>query len=273
MSSYLQTERGRKISATKKRLGQKPAIRPAGWHHSASSRQLMSRTRKGRTPWNRGKHGVMPTPWNKGKCGVQSAWNKGLKGVFSSPRKGITGLIKHTEATKRRMSEAHRKRLRQNGFINSPETRKKISQARILRKQQTGYLNSPVTRQRISERNSGERHPFWGKHRSDETKRRIGAAQIGVANHAWKGGSSFAPYSVDWTEQLRRSIRQRDKYTCQADWCRREPAVDVHHIDYDKQNCDPANLITLCHSCHIKTNHNREAWFNYFLNHDFRIAQ
>ncbi len=38
----------------------------------------------------------------------------------------------------------------------------------------------------------------------------------------------------------------------------------VHHIDYDKKNCDPTNLITLCFSCHGKTNYNRKKWIKYF---------
>ena len=39
---------------------------------------------------------------------------------------------------------------------------------------------------------------------------------------------------------------------------------DVHHIDYDKFNNCVANLITLCRSCHAKTNFNRESWIEYF---------
>ena len=38
----------------------------------------------------------------------------------------------------------------------------------------------------------------------------------------------------------------------------------VHHIDYDKKNLDMNNLISLCNSCHTKTNYNREYWINYF---------
>jgi len=74
-------------------------------------------------------------------------------------------------------------------------------------------------------------------------------------------------YSVDWTETLRISIRQRDKYTCQL--CGKQQgdkAFSVHHIDYDKQNCNPDNLITLCQSCHAKTNTNKDEWIEYFNN-------
>jgi len=84
----------------------------------------------------------------------------------------------------------------------------------------------------------------------------------GENSPAWKGGISFEPYSVDWTKTLRKSIRQRDKYICQI--CGKEPAVHVHHIDYDKKNNNPDNLITLCRKCHGKTNHNRDYWIEYF---------
>jgi hypothetical protein len=43
--------------------------------------------------------------------------------------------------------------------------------------------------------------------------------------------------------------------------------LHIHHIDYDKKNCNPDNLIALCHSCHMQTNHHREFWKNYFKHH------
>ena len=84
----------------------------------------------------------------------------------------------------------------------------------------------------------------------------------GIPCPNWQGGLSFEPYSVDWTKTLKKSIRERDKYTCQI--CKKEPATSIHHIDYDKKNCNPTNLITLCKSCHAKTNRDREYWLSYF---------
>lgn len=86
----------------------------------------------------------------------------------------------------------------------------------------------------------------------------------GHLSHLWKGGISFEPYSVDWTKTLRRSIRERDNYVCQL--CGKlqgDRAFGIHHINYDKKDSSPDNLITLCHRCHSKTNFNRKYWTKY----------
>jgi len=38
------------------------------------------------------------------------------------------------------------------------------------------------------------------------------------------------------------------------------------NIDYNRENNNLNNLITLCRSCHSQTNFNREDWANYFQN-------
>ena len=92
-------------------------------------------------------------------------------------------------------------------------------------------------------------------------------------NHPrWKGGKSYEIYPEDWTDDSRDSIRKRDNYICQECGLHQDELkgrfkkLDIHHIDYDKDNLNPNNLITLCRSCHIKTNGNREYWTNYFNN-------
>jgi 5-methylcytosine-specific restriction endonuclease McrA len=114
----------------------------------------------------------------------------------------------------------------------------------------------------------GNKNTLGHKH-TKETRDKMSQAQIKRVKegrcHLWKGGISFTPYPVDWTRTLRRSIRERDSYECQMCGAPQEDrAWDIHHIDYDKENCDPNNLITLCHACHSKTNVNREYWTNYF---------
>jgi hypothetical protein len=103
--------------------------------------------------------------------------------------------------------------------------------------------------------------------RTKEEKLKMGKNRkgltAGVKHPNWRGGISTNPYSVDWTQTFKRSIRERDNYTCQL--CGKlqgDLAFCVHHIDYDKLNSNPNNLITLCHKCHVKTNFNREYWEN-----------
>jgi len=68
---------------------------------------------------------------------------------------------------------------------------------------------------------------------------------------------------------LKESIRTRDNFICQECGIHQDELdrnLDVHHIDYNKDNLDPNNLISLCRTCHIKTNFNREDWQEYFEN-------
>lgn len=92
---------------------------------------------------------------------------------------------------------------------------------------------------------------------SEVTKLKMSEAKRGDKAYQWLGGKSFEPYSLDWTKTLKKSIRERDHYICQI--CLGE-GIAVHHIDYNKNNCNPINLITLCRNCHAKTNHNRDYW-------------
>ena len=73
----------------------------------------------------------------------------------------------------------------------------------------------------------------------------------GSNSHAWKGPDNRVneEYSPEWTPKLRYSIRRRDDFKCQNCGIYKR-GLDVHHIDKDKWNCDPANLIGLCRSCH-----------------------
>ena len=104
---------------------------------------------------------------------------------------------------------------------------------------------------------------------SEETKDKISKALKGKLSGSkhpnWRGGPKN--YSEEFNFSLKEKIRRRDKYTCRL--CRKHQDVlkiklDCHHIDYNKKNCEDDNLISLCKSCHMKTNFNRKYWKNYF---------
>jgi ribosomal protein S27E len=86
-------------------------------------------------------------------------------------------------------------------------------------------------------------------------------------NALWQGGISYEPYTSEFVNSLKEKIRNRDHRNCQV--CNKNEIelnrkLDVHHIDYNKQNCNEENLISLCQDCHRKTNGNRDFWFAYF---------
>lgn len=110
---------------------------------------------------------------------------------------------------------------------------------------------------------------FWkGKSLPEKTKKKISEARIksGVAlgdkNPNWKGGISTAPYCFIWSDnEYKDSIKERDTYKCRGIDCRKNSKrLCLHHIDYDKKNCHPDNLITLCVSCNSRANFNEEYW-------------
>ena len=84
----------------------------------------------------------------------------------------------------------------------------------------------------------------------------------GEKNPNWKGGIQYAPYPSIWGDpRFKAGIRERDNFTCQNPECQGgDERLVIHHIDYKKSNCDPTNLITLCNTCNVRANYNRDFW-------------
>ncbi len=96
--------------------------------------------------------------------------------------------------------------------------------------------------------------------------------QSGENHPNWLNGISFEPYSPEFNKKLKEQIKKRDNYRCQLcgdfipKFVSQKRRLDVHHIDYNKKNNNPNNLISLCHFCNNSVNKNREDWTNYFQN-------
>ncbi len=109
-------------------------------------------------------------------------------------------------------------------------------------------------KQRRSGTMKGKNNPSWDKR--------------GVEAFNWIDGRSFLPYPIEFNRQLKELIRNRDNYQCQRcgmPECENIEKLSIHHIDYNKENCLPSNLISLCRRCNGEVNSNREEWIEYFI--------
>ena len=96
-----------------------------------------------------------------------------------------------------------------------------------------------------------------------------GIGMCGENNCNWKGGISNDPYSKEWTERFKKSIRDRDNNKCMRCGRAREEfkrALDVHHIDGNPKNTTKENCITLCIQCHGLTKGKEEFFAEGFRN-------
>ena len=64
---------------------------------------------------------------------------------------------------------------------------------------------------------------------------------------------------------------------CLNPYCSKEHNVlTLHHIDYNKNNCGPDNLITLCNSCNSQANKDRgwhKAWYQAILKNRYNYGR
>jgi len=94
----------------------------------------------------------------------------------------------------------------------------------------------------------------WGRFCSWKCRN---AGMRGDKSQSWKGGIAPNPYPLGFSAKLRKKIRVRDGHACVVCGL---AGQNVHHIDYNKKNNMPSNLVTLCSSCHGSTNHKRGHW-------------
>lgn len=101
---------------------------------------------------------------------------------------------------------------------------------------------------------------------SRECQRKFHSVFIQKENNPnWRGGKTYEPYSPDFNKVLKKYIKERDSYTCQLCGITLEELkrigvyhnLYVHHIDMDKNNNSPYNLVTLCDRCHGKVHYDK----------------
>lgn len=190
--------------------------------------------------------------YNKFKLG-HIPWNKGLKGIYSVEYKE---KISKNHAN---FSGKNNPRYKNGYTLKKYYCKNKNCNKQITWASKTGYCMSCSK-----------------KHMTKKTKLKMSLSAknrlINPENHNnYIDGRSFLPYSIEFTKFKKEQIKQRDNYQCQNCSMTEEEHIvvigyglTIHHIDYDKMNCDDKDLITLCLSCNIRANYNRRYWQEYY---------
>lgn len=181
------------------------------------------------------------------------------KNKISESKRGI----KLSEEHKKKIGKAIKGRLSpMKGRNHSEETKRKIGKSREgnipWNTGLTKYTSDSL--RKMSENKKGIKF-------SEEVRRKVSEARMGEKHPNWRGGISFEPYGLEFNDKLKEIIRIRDHYRCQECFRNQDELgykLHVHHIDYDKQNNNEENLISLCRNCHSQTNWRREDWTDYY---------
>lgn len=158
-------------------------------------------------------------------------------------------------------------------YTRTNENRIKISES--LKK----YFSDPEVKKKLSIQNSGKRNPRYGKSWSLQQKKEMSEKKSGKNNPQWKHGNYEGKhhytkprddiYHFKFNSKFKNLIRKRDNQICMLCGVHREKLklpLAIHHIDYDKFNTIEENCVSLCFSCHAKTNVNRKSWIKFFHN-------
>ena len=113
--------------------------------------------------------------------------------------------------------------------------------------------------------------PYWpskfcSKECTNRYKHDFNGGLYKERNPNWRGGASFLKYCESWSDkEFKEYIFERDSFQCQNPHCNNQyktsnnkyNALTRHHINYNKQDCRPENILTLCKSCNSKANGDR----------------
>lgn len=137
----------------------------------------------------------------------------------------------------------------------------------------TGRKSDESANRKRSEALKGRTYvEMFGEEEAERLKKLRSEAMMGENSPSWAGGVWVRsdPYPKEFYD-IRPEVRKRDGLKCRICevshfdlWGETGRGLDVHHIDYDKQNTDMSNLVSLCRSCHVKTNVNRPFWTGFF---------
>jgi hypothetical protein len=190
--------------------------------------------------------------------------NPDVRKRLSDSKRGSPGWMKgktHSAETRKKLSIAHK------GKVLSPERIEK------MRMRTLGQKHTDEHKQLMSiimhEKYSNGKHPGIGSKRTEETRKTLSIAKMGMNNPNWKGGYHQKPYCFKFNESLKREIREEHGHKCfLCSSIQKTPGLSIHHIDYNySAGCKNQRfaLLPLCTRCHCKTNYRRWYWFNLLI--------
>lgn len=95
---------------------------------------------------------------------------------------------------------------------------------------------------------------------SDETRLKLSNSRRGSRNPNWRGGITERRYPDVFTIKLKENVRNKYYRCCVL--CLKDESINgrklsIHHIDFNKGNCIPKNLVPICNKCHGLVSHDR----------------
>ena len=203
---------------------------------------------------------------------------------------------RYSKETLKKMSEARKKawkdKNKRDNYIKSMNTLEYKEKQRLSNLGDKNNSKRKDVRIKISESKKGIKRSEEVKRKislkvkkamkRDDVKKKLELRSLNIKyinkisgenNSNWKGGISLDEYCPIFSlKEFKNIILERDKHVCQNCGITRmlslkvyECNLSIHHIDYNKKNCDLFNLITVCKSCNTKANYNREYWKNFYF--------
>jgi len=192
------------------------------------------------------KHDMTPKQYEKmfGEKTVYDGWSKKEKnGFYNKHHKSGYSKVKSLEYRKAASKRRKGKKIK--------DILKNISYVEYIKE--------------LSESRRGEKNPRYGKKNSYKFR----------VLHSWRMWRKFGcttffstGYTKDFNFFTKERIRDRDSrkcFLCGVSEDKLDRKLDVHHIDYDKTNCNDDNLVSLCRKCHLDTSrYHRDLWYIFF---------
>jgi hypothetical protein len=189
------------------------------------------------------------------KIGIASTGRKHTqeaKDKISASKRGISTITEYQR-------EILRECRKQNPF--SPEHYTHLHDLFVGRRSpMKGRKHSDITKAKISASNIG-------RVQTKETRLKISEKNRGSNGGNWLGGISFEPYCERFNDEFKDRVREFWLNICfECGKIQGSRKLHVHHIHYNKKMCCDGSIqdvVPLCHSCHAKTNHDRDYWENH----------